>query len=166
MKQKAISVWSPEGILATGREGLARVTGSTSLQEFVESSILLGCAYFGAKAGQKLTPGHAEAVFGGALTGMVGYKLATTMGGTPPAAQIAGLGILASIGVIDWNPLEAIQEFEGKVQMQRDSAIDTACKECKRQGGICYGPGQDDVAPRSPFVKCVFHDGSVKWIKW
>jgi len=32
------------------------------------------------------------------LAGMVGYKLATTPGGTPPVSQIAGLTVLSAIG--------------------------------------------------------------------
>jgi len=41
-----------------------------------------------------------DRILGGA-TGVLGYQLATTQGGTPPVSQIAGLGILASIGLIN-----------------------------------------------------------------
>lgn len=34
-----------------------------------------------------------------ALIGPIGYRLATTMGGTPPVSQIAGLAVLAALGV-------------------------------------------------------------------
>ena len=34
------------------------------------------------------------------LTGAIGYKLARTMGGTPPVSQIAGLSILGALGLV------------------------------------------------------------------
>jgi hypothetical protein len=34
------------------------------------------------------------------LTGALGYKLATTEGGTPPIAQITGLGILGTVAAL------------------------------------------------------------------
>ena len=43
--------------------------------------------------------GLATGSWEGALAGMVGYKLATTMGGSPPVAQIAGLVTLSSLGL-------------------------------------------------------------------
>ena len=46
----------------------------------------------------------------GALIGPLGYKLATTMGGTPPASQIAGLAILGAMGLAAYDPIPKIQE--------------------------------------------------------
>lgn len=39
-----------------------------------------------------------------ALVGPIGYKLATTMGGTPPVSQVAGLAILGSLGLLTAAP--------------------------------------------------------------
>ena len=43
--------------------------------------------------------GYATESWEGALTGMIGYKLATTRGGSPPVAQIAGLVTLSGLGL-------------------------------------------------------------------
>src|SRR5437899_1923927 len=94
--------WSLEGFIESGRDHTGRILDNTKLSEFVETSILLGCAYFGARAAQRsFDDPDWETVGGGALTGMIGYKLATTFGGTPPVSQIAGLGILGGIGLVN-----------------------------------------------------------------
>ena len=61
--------------------------------KLVEAAAIGGCGYLGYKA--------LNDKWEGAIFGIVGYKLATTMGGTPPLSQISGLGILATIGLLN-----------------------------------------------------------------
>ena len=54
---------------------------------------------------------HTESVEG-FLTALLGYKLATTMGGTPPVSQIAGIGLLAFTGLMGIDPKAAKEIFK------------------------------------------------------
>ncbi|TET65060.1 hypothetical protein E3J49_02605 [Candidatus Bathyarchaeota archaeon] len=76
--------------LASLAAHIGKIIDNTSVKDLADLAILGGCAYYG----------HQILGGAGALVGAVGYKLSTTMGGSPPVSQIAGLGILASIGVI------------------------------------------------------------------
>lgn len=58
--------------------------------DIIDLIALLGISYYG----YELT--HDAR---GPIVGAIGYKLATTMGGTPPVAQIAGLSILGAMGL-------------------------------------------------------------------
>ena len=49
------------------------------------------------------------------LTGMIGYKLARTEGGTPPMSQVAGLGILAALGLAGFKVGSTPEERENAV---------------------------------------------------
>lgn len=67
--------------------------------------VLIGLTtYAGWKTAENLGVKDIPQKLTAAGVGLLGYKLATTMGGTPPASQIAGLGILASIGLIAIGP--------------------------------------------------------------
>lgn len=110
--------WSLEGFANSARDHVGRVIDNTRLSEVLDTSILLGCGYFGAKAGGLGQPNSdTEAVAAGALAGMIGYKLATTFGGTPPASQFAGLAILSTIGAINTNVPTLVQSWiDGEVE--------------------------------------------------
>jgi len=54
---------------------------------------------------------HTESLEG-FLTALLGYKLATTEGGTPPVSQIAGIGLLAFTGLMGIDPKEAKEIFK------------------------------------------------------
>jgi len=72
------------------------ISDPDKILKFFDAAAYLGIAYFGYRAAK-----HPA----GALAGVIGLKLATTMGGTPPVSQIAGLSILGTIGALNvrWN---------------------------------------------------------------
>src|SRR2546422_7661347 len=161
--------WSMDGFLESGRDHTGRILDNTRLNEFIDTSILLGCAYFGARAAQRaLDSPDAEAIGGGALAGMIGYKLATTFGGTPPVSQIAGLGILASIGVTDLigNPVEAIIDALGaeaaSIKKADDTAKEPACAECEALGGTC-GEVIRGTGGNQRWLTCTLKDGTKRY---
>ncbi len=155
--------WSLEGFAISGRDHVGKILDNTKISDAVESSIILGCAYFGAVAAQKIIDSP-EAIAGGALAGMIGYKLATTFGGTPPVSQIAGLAILGGIGVIDIDPVKlAVDVIGGDIEKLATAAHDGACKECTDQGGTCGGTYSSRTAH---YLVCALADGTKKYIKY
>lgn len=69
---------------------IGKMTDNMKLNDWADLGIIAGLAYLSYDVTQDLR---------GALIGPIGYKLATTMGGTPPLSQIAGLTILAALGM-------------------------------------------------------------------
>lgn len=98
--------WTLEGFLQSSRDHVGKTLDAGHLPELVLDG---GCAYFGARAAANIraaaheTPSP-EDLFGGVVIGLLGRRLATAFGGTPPVAQIVGLAMLASIGLIDLAP--------------------------------------------------------------
>lgn len=98
--------WTLEGMAVSARDHLGRTTDNSQIMDLVVDA---GCGYFGARAANNvraLAGGSAspEDIFAGIVIGLLGRRLATAFGGTPPVAQIAGLSILGSIGLIDVAP--------------------------------------------------------------
>lgn len=95
---------------------IGHIVDNSNIKDITDLAILIACAYGGYNVWSKV---HPDLGIGGAITGAVGYKLATTEGGTPPASQIAGLGILGSTVLVGanipgwWNELP--QEEKEKV---------------------------------------------------
>lgn len=58
--------------------------------DLIDATAYIGLMYYGY---------HVTKDIRGSLLGIIGYKLATTMGGTPPVSQIAGLSMLGALGV-------------------------------------------------------------------
>ena len=98
--------WSFEGLAESTRAHIGKLVDSGKIPDLIVDA---GCAYFGVKAAQRIldlrglqaTP---EQLFAGAVIGLLGKRLALAEGGTPAVSQIAGLTILASIGLIDSVP--------------------------------------------------------------
>lgn len=93
--------WQLEGFAESLRAHIGKLIDSGKLGD---TAIELGCAYMGYNTainlyGQNFTTD--KGLLGGVI-GMLGYKLATTPGGSAASpAQIAGLGILATIGLVN-----------------------------------------------------------------
>jgi hypothetical protein len=73
---------------------IGKAADNMSLKDWAELALMGGIAYAGYSVGG----------IPGLIIGPLGYKLATTMGGTPPVSQIAGLGILGGIGLLALTP--------------------------------------------------------------
>lgn len=71
---------------------IGKIIDNATPMQLAEISLMAGLAWLGYDATKDLR---------GSLAGVLGYKLATTMGGTPPVSQIAGLAILAYLGLTD-----------------------------------------------------------------
>ncbi len=84
--------WSLKDLSVSAREHFGKIIDNTNLQQWFDIGIMGGLALLGWDATDDPR---------GALIGPIGYKLATTMGGTPPVSQIAGLGILALLGLLE-----------------------------------------------------------------
>jgi hypothetical protein len=74
--------------------------------DWVDAALYVSLAYLGYEAlvthtqdpdTKEVTTNH---YWQSLIVGPVGLKLATTMGGTPPVSQAAGLAILATLGVV------------------------------------------------------------------
>lgn len=65
-------------------------------QQTIDTGITLMCGYYGYQTAKHI---KGDPIAGGTI-GMLGYKLATSEGGMPPASQLAGLAILGSIGLL------------------------------------------------------------------
>ena len=78
------------------------LTDPEKILKYFEALAYLGIAYYGYRAAN-----HPS----GAVAGIIGLKLATTMGGTPPVSQIAGLSILGAIGALNirWNTTPSVE---------------------------------------------------------
>lgn len=72
---------------------------------------------------------HTQTLHGGLAT-MLGYKLATTAGGTPPLAQVSGLILLSSVGAAPYVVpglgmfAEQMKEFLGAVSQEPKRATE------------------------------------------
>jgi hypothetical protein len=161
--------WTPEGFLESGRDHTGRILDNTSMDKIPETLIMIGCGYFGARAAQRHNP-DPEAVAGGALAAMIGYKLATTFGGTPPISQIAGLAILGSVGVTNVQssePVRGVLEQLGAslaaVNQAKADAESAACADCNAQGGTCGD--LIDFPMVGEYLTCTLGDGTKRFIK-
>ena len=80
---------------------IGKIIDNSSLKDVTDVAMMGALAYLGYEHFKNPA---------GALIGPLGYKLATTMGGQPPASQIAGLAILGAMGLAYYNPLDVVQE--------------------------------------------------------
>jgi len=80
---------------------IGKIIDNSSLKDVSDVAIMGALAYVGYQ--------HFKSPQG-ALIGPLGYKLATTMGGQPPASQIAGLAILGAMGLAAYDPMSQVQE--------------------------------------------------------
>jgi hypothetical protein len=97
----------------SAKEHIGHIIDKTSAKDAIDVAIMAGIAYQGYK------------VYGnwiGALIGEIGYKLATTMGGTPPVSQTAGLAILATIGIPTL--IETLADVRDKALTNAKKALD------------------------------------------
>jgi hypothetical protein len=74
-------------------EHLGKTADNMRINDWADLAIIGGLAYLGYKEFKNPA---------GLLVGPIAYKLATTMGGTPPVSQISGLVILGSMGIINY----------------------------------------------------------------
>lgn len=84
---------------------LGKIIDKSSVKDVVEG-ILMGAL---ALRAYQVFEGNIDAP----IVACIGYKLATTMGGTPPASQIAGLAILGSIGYVSITGTEGVMKIPG-----------------------------------------------------
>jgi hypothetical protein len=80
---------SPE--LQSVTSHIGKIIDNSNLRDVADAIIMGALAYLGFETFQD---------WRGAIVGPVGYKLATTMGGTPPVSQITGLGLLGALGLL------------------------------------------------------------------
>jgi len=74
---------------------VGKIADNSNAQQLADAFVMLTLAAYGVKTAYATK----QDPLAMALLGPLGYKLATTMGGTPPVSQIAGLGILSGLGV-------------------------------------------------------------------
>lgn len=94
-KNAKLPFWKKDPVIASVSSHLGKIIDNTNLKDWFECLIMAGIAYGGYKIAEKNNWDYFMTI----ITGEIGYKLATTMGGTPPLSQIAGLSILAALGI-------------------------------------------------------------------
>lgn len=87
-----------------------------------------------------------------ALIGMLGYRLATTSGGTPPVSQIAGLSILGVIGLVGLG--KGTPNLEDPVLEPVKEAIDQAVEFA------------EDAASKGVQAALAEREGVPEWWPW
>lgn len=72
---------------------------NTNIHDLIEAAPYIAAFHFGFQSDIRTDLKIEERIKSGAIA-MIGLKLAVSGGGTPPVSQIAGLAILASIGLV------------------------------------------------------------------
>ena len=120
-------------------------TIATHLGKFVDrltpdDALLMGLGAWGAL--------HTQTLHGGLAT-MLGYKLATTGGGTPPLAQVSGLILLSGVGAAPY-----VVPGLGMFAEQMQEFLEEVSKDPKRASEHLWKPpGFDELPePREGYV--------------
>lgn len=127
--KKTRAFWKKHPELQRITDHIGKFVDRLDGKDVIDLALASFIAYSGARTGYRLTR-TVEGAISGAGTHLLGLKLATTQGGTPPVSQIAGLAILgvgglaaisdALTGLVETVPAEPTTEAErtiiGKLQ--------------------------------------------------